>query len=63
MTYEIRDIRRGRGDRSEYIYACIYEKETGALVVSADLEYCMNWLYGSVAYEYDPAEPVKIVED
>ena len=42
--YEIRNIRRGFGDRADTLYAQIWEVDADWPTVSATLEYCMAWL-------------------
>lgn len=47
MSYEIRYIRRGKGERSKYIYASLYkvfEDGKDELIISATLDYIASEL-------------------
>jgi hypothetical protein len=37
-------LRRGKGDRSKYLYANVYDANTGEILIAADAEYVIQSL-------------------
>ena len=42
MKVILKNVHRGRGDRALFIYAEVYEAETGHLRIAATLDYILN---------------------
>lgn len=54
--YIIKNIERGKGARNQYMYASLYNAETGELLISATLDYIEKRMWEIIPPEEKDAD-------